>query len=218
MSSYFIATNATFNQCSSLYCISLANSVGEFAREGGPELIPVLFDGYGNNAMSFNQVITWAYKNEVDGLFLIGPNMGWTPEILKTIIASDKDVLAAPIYYNNQYLLALGELSRLETDEKSGEIKVQNASLDFFFLRKSVIGALCEAHPTVTFNGKEVKMVLQSGDIYSSYHPNEEILAFRLKEAGFHTWVDPSLQIRTSCQVMGVSNLKEVLDQELQRQ
>lgn len=218
MSAYFIATNALFNQCSSLYCISLANSVGEFAREGGPELVPVLFDGYGNNAMAFNQVITWAQKNEVDGLFFIGPNVGWEPEALKTIISSDKDALAAPIYYNNQYLLGLGELSRLETDEESGEIKVRNASLDFFFLRKSAIEALCEGHPTVTFNGEEVKMILQSGDIYTSYASNEDTLAFRLQEAGFQVWVDPSLKIRTTSQVLSVSNLKEALDQELQRQ
>ena len=217
MSTFFIATNVPSNQCSSLYCISLSNSVGSFAREGGPGLVPILLDGHGNSAMAFNRVITWAHRDAVEGIFLIGPNMGWDPGVLQTMIASDKDVLAAPVYYNHRYLLEFDELSRTERDKKSGEIKVQTASLDFLFLRKSAIDALCEGHPTVQFNGEEVKMVLQSGDIFSSYHTDGEILAFRLREAGFHIWVDPSLRVRTSSQVLSESNLKEALEKELQR-
>lgn len=218
MSTYFIATNALFNQCSSLYCISLANTMGEFAAEGSDSIVPILFDGYGNNAMSINQVITWAHKNNADGLFLIGANMGWDVEVLRSIVGSDKDVLAAPVFYNGQYILKLGEISRLEKDEGSGEIKVQNASLDFFFLRRNAIEALCESHPTVTYNGEEIKMILQSGDIYTSYHTNEDILSFRLKEAGFHTWVNPGLKVRTSSQTISQSSLSEDLERELKRQ
>ncbi len=36
----------------------------------------------------------------------------------------------------------------------------------------------------------DTKLILQSGDIYSSYHTHEEVLAYRLRELGIETWVN----------------------------
>jgi hypothetical protein len=155
------------------------------------EILPVFFPSMGNWAMAANQAMTTAWQNELDGLVLVDPNVSWNPETLLQLCSTDKDVAAIPIAASGGFNVGLGEIARLQEDEKTGEIKVSSASLGFFYLSSYALKKLCETHPTVSYLSQDAKLILQSGDIYASYHTHEEVLAFRLRELGIEIWLNP---------------------------
>jgi hypothetical protein len=136
--------------------------------------------------------MTLAWQNELDGLVLVDPSVSWSPETLLKLCSTDKDAAAVPIATRSGFNVGLGELARLQEDERTGEIKVSSSSLGFFYLSAYALKKLCETHPTVSYQGQDTKLVLQSGDIYASYHTHEEVLAFRLRELGIEIWTNPS--------------------------
>jgi hypothetical protein len=136
--------------------------------------------------------MTLAWQNELDSLVLVDPNVSWETETLLQLCSTDKDAAAVPVATRNGFNMGLGELARLQEDEKTGEIKVSMSSLDFFYLSAYALKKLCETHPTVSYLSQDTKLVLQSGDIYASYHTHEEVLAFRLRELGIEIWLNPN--------------------------
>jgi len=179
------------NQCS----VAFTNALVQSVREGlntQVEVLPVFFQSAGNWAMAANQAMTLAWENELDGLVLVDPNVSWKPETLLKLCSTDKDAAAVPLASRGGFNVGLGELARLQEDEKTGEIKVSYASLGFFYLSAYALKRLCETHPTVSYHNQDTKLVLQSGDIYASYHTHEEVLAFRLRELGIEIWLDPN--------------------------
>jgi len=214
---YLIASVLNQGQCSSWFTVSLLETALYFINSE-TEIRPILFDGKGSDPMLINQAITIASKQEMDGLFLIGPDCGWKPETLEKMLDIKKEVVAAPVWNGGTYDLKLGELSRLQRDEENGAIKVLESSLDFFFLGKKAIADLCRSHPLIGYEGNEVNLILQSGDIYKSYHTNEAILAYRLRELGYEIWLHPYVKtIRTTKQALW-SSFGEALDEELAKQ
>jgi hypothetical protein len=155
------------------------------------EILSVFFPSTGNWAMAANQAMTIAWQNDLDGLVLVDPNVSWNPETLLQLCSTDKDVAAIPIAASGGFNVGMGEIARLQEDEKTGEIKVSSASLGFFYLSSYALKKLCKTHPTVSYLGQDAKLILQSGDIYASYHTHEEVLAFRLRELGIEVWLNP---------------------------
>ena len=195
MKRVLLATVTENNQCS----VAFTNALVQTVREGPHtqvEILPVFFPSAGNWAMAANQAMTLAWQNELDGLVLVDPNVSWKPESLLQLCATSKDAAAVPIATRNGFNVSLGEIARLQEDEKTGEIKVSSSSLGFFYLSAYALKKLCETHPTVSYQGQDTKLVLQSGDIYASYHTHEEVLAFRLRELGIEIWLDPA---HTAC-------------------
>ena len=191
MKRVLLATITENNQCSVAFTNALIQSV-RMGLQSQMEILPVFFPSTGNWAMAANQAMTIAWQNDLDGLVLVDPNVSWNPETLLQLCSTDKDVAAIPIAAGGGFNVGMGEIARLQEDEKTGEIKVSHASLDFFYLSAYALKRLCDTHPTVSYQGQDTKLVLQSGDIYASYHTHEEVLAFRLRELGIEIWLDPN--------------------------
>ena len=191
MKRVLLATITENNQCS----VAFTNALVQTAREGlhtQVEILPIFLQSAGNWAMAANQAMTLAWQNELDSLVLVDPNVSWETETLLQLCSTDKDAAAVPVATRNGFNMGLGELARLQEDEKTGEIKVSMSSLDFFYLSAYALKKLCETHPTVSYLSQDTKLVLQSGDIYASYHTHEEVLAFRLRELGIEIWLNPN--------------------------
>lgn len=176
--------------CIAHFCSSLAQSVN-VGMQNNILFLPVFIRSESNWSMAFNQAITIAWKEAVDGLVFIHPFVRWEPQGLVDIVQTSKDAVGLPVATRNGFEVSLGEISRLQEDEKTGEIKVKGCSLNFFFLSSYAVSTLCGTHPVVAYAGTDVKLVLQSGENYSSFVSPSEILAHRLIEQGIETWVDP---------------------------
>ena len=178
--------------CIAHFCSSLAQSI----RAGLPnnvEFLPVFFAANGNWSMAFNQAATLAWKEKLDGLVCIHPFVSWNPADLIQFVQTDKDAVALPVATRNGFEIQLGKIARLQEDTNSGEIKVQGTSLDFFYLSPYALSRLCDTHPTIQYRGADVKLILQSGDIYGAYFDPCDILGYRLREQGIETWVSSKM-------------------------
>ena len=176
------------DQCVTPFCMSLVQSV-KVGLSAGIEFLPVFFPANGNWSMAFNQGVTLAWQEKLDGFLCISPRVSWQPESLLALINSNKDAVAMPVATKGGFEIQLGEIARLQDDPESGEIKVLGASLDLIYLSPYAVGRLCETHPTVSYRGSDIKLILQSGDIYNAYFDPADILAYRLRELGIELWV-----------------------------
>ena len=183
-------------QCDMFFAQALAESVKVgFAQN--IVITPVFLRSTGNAMMRYNQLITMAWKEGVDDLLFVAPDCYWQPQAMVDLIHSSKDVVALPVATSTGFQVQMGELPRLQTDEKSGEIKVLWAGMSFFRLSKDTLKKLCETHPTIEYGGEEVKLVIQNGDIYGGFASPAEVLVYRLKEAGFEIWLNPKHTVNT---------------------
>jgi hypothetical protein len=188
MKRILLATITENDQCSSVFANSLANSVrAGFSND--VEILPVFFKSSGNWAMAANQAMTLCWEHELDGLVLINPSVSWHPDSLIDLCKTDKDAASLPVATPQGFDILLGEMARLQEDEKTKEIKVLGTSLDFIYLSQYTLQKLCDSHPTVSYHGQNTKLILQSGDIYASYHTHAEVLSHRLRELGIEQWV-----------------------------
>ena len=190
MKRVLLATITENDQCFSTFASSLAQTI-RVGLSSNVDVLPVFLPSAGNWAMAANRAITIAHQHELDGVVFVSPSVGWNPENFLDLCTTDKDAAVIPVATRSGFDITLGEIARLQEDEKTGEIKIFGASLDFFYLSEYAIEKLCETHPTVTYLGEDCKLILQSGDIYSSYHTHAEVLAYRLSELGIEMWVNP---------------------------
>ena len=196
MKRVLLATITESDQCSTAFTSSLAQTI-RVGFSSQVEILPVFFRGMGNWAMAANQAITLAWQENLDGLVLISPNIKWSAESLLELCLTDKDAAALPVATRGGFNILLGEIARLQEDKESGEIKVQGASLSFFYLSAYALKQLAESHPTITYFGNETKLVLQSGDIYDRFYTPDDIMAHRLMELGIEIWLNPKNTVRT---------------------
>ncbi len=192
MKRVLLATVTENSQCSVAFTNALVHSLlGGLHR--GIEILPVFYPSAGNWAMAANQAMTLAWQNgRLDGVVFVDPNVAWEPDALLDLCSTDKDAAAIPVATSAGFPVGLGEIARLQEDQTSGEVKVSSSSLGFFYLSAYALKQLCETHPTVTYQNQDTKLILQSGDIYASYHTHEEVLAFRLRELGIEIWLNPN--------------------------
>ena len=193
--------------CLSPFCSALVQSVK--VGMGDVEFFPVFLPSDGNWSMAFNKLLTIAWKEKLDGFVCINPRVSWDPDALMEIVGRGKDAVAVPVATCSGFEIQLGELARLQDDGR--EIKVQGASLDFFYLSAYAIERLCECHPFVDYHGSQVKLVLQSGDIYAAYFDPSDILAYRLREQGIEVWVNYKHTAHRQDSIEYSNNFEEVL-------
>lgn len=198
------------DQCVTPFCMSLVQSV-KVGLRAGIEFLPVFFPSNGNWSMGFNHGVTLAWQEKLDGFLCVSPRVSWQPESLLELVTTKHDAVAMPVATKSGFEIQLGEIARLQGDPESGEIKVLGASLDLIYLSPYAVGRLCETHPTVSYRGSDIKLILQSGDIYSSYFDPSDILAYRLREQGVELWLSAK---HTACRQDAIeysSNFEEVL-------
>lgn len=172
--------------CVAPFCSSLSQSI-KVALANDIELFPVFFPADGNWSMAFNQAATLAWQEKLDGFLCVSPRVSWSAESLLALVSTEHDAVALPVATRNGFQVQLGEIARLEDD--GAAIKVQGASLDFIYLSPYALDRLCETHPFVDYKGTQVKLILQSGDIYAAYFDPSDILAYRLREQSIELWV-----------------------------
>jgi hypothetical protein len=174
------------DHCVAPFCSSLVQSVkAGFAND--IELFPVFFSADGNWSMAFNQAATLAWREKLDGFLCIDPRVRWDAESLLALVNSDNDAVALPVATRGGFQIRLGEIARLQ--DNGEEIKVQGTSLDFLYLSPYAIDCLCNTTHLISYRGSEVKLILQSGDIYAAYFDPSEILAHHLRESGIEVMV-----------------------------
>lgn len=198
--------------CSASFCISLAQTA-KVGLSAGIELFPVAFPANGNWSMGFNQGVTLAWQEKLDGFLCVNPRVSWVPETMLELVNSNKDAVAMPVATKTGFEVQLGEIARLQEDAESGEIKVQGASLDCIYLSPYAINQLCSTHPTVSYRNQDVKLILQSGDIYNSYFDPGDILAYRLRELGIEIWVSANHTASRQDAIDYTANFEEILQQ-----
>jgi len=67
--------------CSASFCSSLAQSIKD-GLSNEVEFFPVFFPANGNWSMAFNQGVTLAWKEKLDGFVCVSPRVGWQPQAL----------------------------------------------------------------------------------------------------------------------------------------
>jgi hypothetical protein len=172
--------------CVAPFCSSLVQSV-KVALANDIELFPVFFPADGNWSMGFNQGVTLAWQEKLDGFLCVSPRVSWSAESLLALVSTKHDAVALPVATRSGFQVQLGEIARLQDD--GAAIKVQGASLDFIYLSPYALDRLCQTHPFVDYKGNQTKLILQSGDIYAAYFDPSDILAYRLREQSIELWV-----------------------------
>jgi hypothetical protein len=193
---YVIATFLNEPKCDMFYTSSLCESAKSFIANN-IAIIPTLIHTIDGKVMAFNQAITFAWKEKVDGIIFISSDAVWSPQALFELISSDKDCVSLPVMTANGIDIQLGEIPRLQRDENTGEIKVSYASLDFMYLSAYTINELCNTHHSIEYQGQNTKLVLQTGDIFTGYYNESQILKSRMSELNIDTWVNPNHTIPT---------------------
>ncbi len=194
---YIVSTFLNDTTCDMYYTQSLCESAKALLANQ-VVLIPMLTQIVDGRVMAFNQTVTLAWNEKVDGIIFINPNAIWEPQALFDLISSDKDCLALPITSPVGFNIQIGEIPRLQRDDQTGEIKVPYASMDFMYLSSYTINELCTTHQSIDYNGQDVKMVLQTGDIFTGYYNESQILKSRLSDLNIETWVNPNHTIATT--------------------
>ena len=194
---YIVATLLDDTTCEMSYTHSLCESTKALLANQ-IVLIPMLIHCVDGKVMGFNQSLTVAWKEKVDGIVFIDKNSNWDVQALYDIISSDKDCVALPVSTPNGFNIQLGEISRLQRDNNTGEIKVPFASLEFMYLSSYSINELCTTHQSIDYNGQDIKLVLQTGDIFTGYYNESQILNSRLSDINVETWVNPNHSIMTT--------------------
>jgi hypothetical protein len=166
--------------------------------------------------MAANQVLTWFSASGLDGIVFIDPYVRWEPEVFFDLCATDKDAIGVPLAIKTGFELELGDISTLQEDDKTGEIVVRSTSLGFFFLSSHAVKRLANTHHLIHYMGENVKLILQSGDIYSDYCTCDKVISQRLLELGIYTWVNPNhtvyLEEVSDCShnfLFSLNNMKE---------
>jgi hypothetical protein len=210
---YVIATLTDDGKCDMFYVSALSEAI-KIAFANNVVLIPIFYETLGNKSIAFNQALTLSWKEKVDGIIFIHSTVtNWTSEMLFDLITSDKDVVGLPIATYNGFDLALGEIARLQIDEKTEEIKVRQLSMDFMYMSPYTIERLCNTHPSIKFENQEIKLVLQSGDIDSVYCSENTILQHRLQELNIETWINPNHTVFTRSVSTFNANFNDFLNQ-----
>jgi hypothetical protein len=194
--------------CVAFFCSSLAQSV-KVALANDIELFPVFFDANGNWSMAFNQAATLAWTEKLDGFLCVSPRVSWGAEALIELVNSDKDAVATPVATRSGFQVQLGEIARLQDD--GAAIKVQGASLDFIYLSPYALDRLCQCHPFIDYRGNQVKLILQSGDIYAAYFDPSDILAYRLREQSIELWVNYKHSAHRQDAIEYTANFEQIL-------
>jgi hypothetical protein len=96
--------------CSASFCVSLAQTT-KIGLSAGIEFFPVVFPSNGNWSMAFNQGVTLAWGEKLDGFLCVSPRVSWVPETILELVNSSKDAVAMPVATRNGFEIQLGEVA-----------------------------------------------------------------------------------------------------------
>ena len=209
MKNILIVTPIPEESVSAYYTNSLAQSV-KIAERNNLNISP-LFLRDSSEHMVVNMGITLAHDEKLDGVVFINREVFWNPENLMELCRTNKDAVAIPVFDGNAFTLELGEISRLEEDDNTGEIKVQSASIDFIYLSSRVISKLCETHPDINYGGRAIKAIMQGAECFNQYFSSSDLLAYRLKEIGYSVWVNPAHNAYKASRILQTPSFSEGL-------
>ena len=117
--------------CLSPFCSALSQSI-KVGLANDIEFFPIFFEANGNWSMGFNQGVTLAWQEKLDGFVCVNPRVSWDADSLVALVKSKKDAIALPVATRGGFQIKMGEIARLQEDADA--IKVQGVSLDFFYL------------------------------------------------------------------------------------
>lgn len=209
---FLIATATYDGRCDMFYVNSLCESAKALLSHG-VILAQGIYKSEDGPMMAINRAFTDAFNGDFDGLVLISPETSWEPQALFDLINSDKDCVGLPVCSDGGFKVALGDLSRLQKDEQTGEIKVLSASTNFLYLSRYAVKELCSTHPTIQYLGKDTRLILQSGDIFGAYVSLDEILRTRLLELNIEVWLNPNHTIPVKNSVMSTGDFAQALSE-----
>lgn len=187
MKNILVVVSAPNESVSAHFTNSLVASV-KVSREF--DFHPVFFRE-GSDHMVLNMGITLAWQEKLDGVVFIGPDVSWKSADLIKLCSTTKDAIGIPLFDGSLFSVDLGDISRLEKDETTGEVKVESTSPEFIYLSSLAVDKLCTSHPLMKFAGREVKTIMQGSECFNNYFTTNELLAFRLREVGIEVWIDP---------------------------
>lgn len=204
-----IAVSSPEESVSAHFANSLAQTI-KVTSSQDIDFFPLFFRD-GSEHMVLNMGITIACNEEFDGVVFIGREVSWRPEALIDLCLTNKDACAIPLFDGSVFSLNIGEIPRLEKDMATGEIKIQSASTEFFYLSRKAVEKLCNSHPSVVYGGNTIKCILQGAESFSNCFTAADLLAFRLKEAGFGLWANPNHSASKAIRVLHDPSFSEIL-------
>jgi hypothetical protein len=191
-----LATPVFNESCEMFYVHSLCESA-KALLVNGIALTQVLYSAADGRHMAINQAITDAWSNGFDGLAIVSSDVNWEPQALYELITTNKDCAAIPVASEHGLNVTVGEISRLQQDLPSGEIKVQSTTADFIYFSPYALSRLCSTHHSISYMGKDVKVIVDSGDSFGFWAEENEILRSKLSELNIEMWVIPDYTART---------------------
>lgn len=207
-----LATVTPDDRCDMFYVHSLCESAKALLANN-IALAQTLYGTTDGAAMAYNQAITDAWRNEFDGLVIVSPDVAWEPQALYDAISTGKDCVALPVAGPEGFKVGLGEIARLQRDEKTGEIKVLSASLDFLYLSAKTLKELCDTNPSINLprQGTDVKAVIQGGDCGGALQDEWQVLHSKLVDIPVEIWLNPKHSVVSRAKVPFAADFSQVL-------
>jgi hypothetical protein len=201
-----IATPMYGGVCTMSYCVSLAMTVADAARErrnvaykpGGDSLV----------TRARNLLTNEFLKSPCTHLLWIDADLGWEPAAIWRLLDSGKDIVAGvypkkclPISWPMNFFTQ-GQNEPLPTCPETGFIRVKDAPTGFMLVRRHVIETLIERHPewACRFSGGDnpvhgYALWEAFTDEDGMYLSEDFGFCRRAQAEGFEVWVDPTVKL-----------------------
>ena len=187
----------------------------KLALSNNINLIPVMLTYDGISSMAKNELIYFAYTEEVESLVFIDSNQAWDPSALLEIINSPHDVIGLPVTSKTDepgnFNVNLQNSENLERDD-NGYIKVQSIGMGFLKLSKKALTSLWNSNPSINFHGKELKIICEYLTNYNSFLEEDITLCNKLKELDYDIWVNPNSTCAQTGKKVWMGNYAHFLD------
>ena len=218
-----IATPMYGGVCTMSYCVSLALTVADAARNrrdiaykpGGDSLV----------TRARNLLTNEFLRSDCTHLLWIDADIGWEPDAIWRMMDSGKDIIAGvypkkclPIAWPMNFMTQ-GQNEPLPTCPETSFIRVKDAPTGFMMIRRNVIEALLARHPewACKFSGGDSPVhgfALWEAFIDSDGMYLSEDFGFcrRAQAAGFEVWVDPAIRLsHTGAATYGPARMSDAM-------
>ena len=209
-----IGTPALDGKVQAWYTDSLANSI-KVCAANGIDLLPVILIDESILPMARNKLLNIAYKEKVESIVFIDSDQIWDSFALLEVINSSYDVLGLPVVSKTdepgKFNVIVKNIEDLETDDNEN-IKVDAVGTGFLKISSEALKSLWESNATVTFRGKELKLICEYAKSGDDFIGEDVYLCAKLKKLGYDIWVDT----KSTCAHIGskvwMGSFKEFLD------
>lgn len=187
-----IGTPALNGKVHAWYTDSLINST-KLCIQNGINLLPVMLINESILPMARNELLSIAYKENVESIVFIDSDQIWDPNCLLDLINSSYDVIGVPVVSKTDepgnFNVKIQNFDHLQQDD-NGNVLVDSIGTGFLKLSRKALEALWNTNPTVEFRGKELKLICEYATNYQSFIGEDIYLCSKLKELDFDVWVN----------------------------